>query len=235
MHTGRKIFQSKRCAKIKISFKMLCISIVQIIGPEIIIILLWAAASKPQMTSTFRYSSPISPALKLPSSICSSKYEQIFQLTLSTYRGFWIVKGFIVTMETMIGTNVAFQIWNIKANQGEIRSVALAMFTCIVCSAIGIIFRNMCTDLLTSAFVTALTSCCTAHTTICLVSLFQYKLIKHQKQQIIPIIDLGPGVASLDVGPFVDASWQDDKPDFQTRRRSVQEVKYLNTELKTPS
>jgi len=234
MHTGRKIFQSKRFAKIKISFKMLCISIVQIMGPEIIIILIWAAASKPQMTSTFRYSSPISP-LKLPSSICSSKYEQIFQLTLSTYRGFWIVKGFIVTMETMIGTNVAFQIWNIKANQGEIRSVALAMFTCIVCSAIGIIFRNMCTDLLTSAFVTALTSCCTAHTTICLVSLFQYKLIKHQNKQIIPTIDLGPVVSSINVGLIVDASWEEDKNNFQTRRRSVQEVKYLNTELKTPS
>jgi len=136
MRVGQLIFKSRSVKRFKVTFRMLLKYTLEMMGPEVMILVLWSLASTPEPVLMDYYSlvDPSLPFREIDYYECSSAHNWAFKVTLAVYKGCWLVRGSYISLQTLVGSNLAFQVWNLKS-QNETRSIALGIFSFVLLSA----------------------------------------------------------------------------------------------------
>jgi len=136
MRVGQLIFQSRSVKRFKVTFRLLLKFMLEVMGPEVIIIVVWSLVSTPEPVLMDFYSlvDPSMPFSEIDYYECSSAHNWAFKVTLAGYKGCWLVRGSYISLQTLVGTNLAFQVWNLKS-QNETRFIALGIFSFVLLSA----------------------------------------------------------------------------------------------------
>jgi len=126
---GHEIFQQRGITKVKVTFERILKGCAKMMIPEWCILVVWSAMSSAKDTVFLT-------ALQVDEHVCFSVYDPIFFITLSLYKICWLIRGLSITIQTLIGTNLAFQMWNLKNQQGETRFIAFGMFNYMICTGV---------------------------------------------------------------------------------------------------
>jgi len=137
---GFAIFTSKKIKRMKTTWHDLLRWVCEVMAGEIVILTLWSVLGEPHAVSTFQTATiDGSSFIQVPMVLCSSKYNEIFSITLLVYKLCWYLVGSFMALKITVGATMAFQIWNMKSQQGETRFVGLATLN-YVCFSCGMVW-----------------------------------------------------------------------------------------------
>lgn len=134
---GHDLFKQKGITKVKVTYQRILKGVALMIVPEWILLIVWSAFSSPVRTTILDKTLGL-----IPQNVCSSKNDGMFILVVTVYKSIWLIKGLGITVTTLVGTNLAFQMWNMKKNQGETRFIAIGMFVYFMCTAVILTFTE---------------------------------------------------------------------------------------------
>jgi len=144
LRIGFGIFTSTKIKRVTTSWQDLLKWVCQVMIGEIVILTVWSVLGEPHSVAAFQtLALDGSNFIEVTMTICVSKYDQIFSIILLAYKLCWYLVGSFMALKITVGATMAFQIWNMKKQQGETRFVGLATlnYLCFACGmAVFVVF-----------------------------------------------------------------------------------------------
>jgi len=140
---GFETFKTKQCKVVAVPWKRVFAWIIQVLVGEILILVVWSCASPPHAEIEYRLATSSGMVFEnVAMIICNSKYDEIFKKMLLAYRITWFAVGLYIAFKTLLGTSLAFQLWNMKNESGDSRLIGLGLYNFIFFSLFMIGFVN---------------------------------------------------------------------------------------------